>query len=313
MATVEDVAAGVLAAIDSDAGLLLAARWTNDRVRQIAGRTKLRSQRSVTAVTVDGNISTGHIAVVRGSATVTPNSLATVAWSPAIAGRHLRGRSVWYEIEGFTGSEARLRAPWAEDGSTELTYVIVQRVVPVVARWIAPVGVNQRRRWTIESIGLAELDRVAPERPITQGGAQCFAEVGAGLTAEGQPARTIEFYPPSADTEQYTLITWGVPRDLALDEALPPELDEHVLREGVLIDAMRYKMSQALTAGQLEVAAHWRNEYRAQETRWEQRIVEAFSANAAVDDVSVVLRSLTAGPRIDITTARDDIWARGPR
>lgn len=313
MPTVEDVAAGVLAAIDSDAGLLLAAKWTNERLRQIAGRTKLRSQRAVTPVTVQANISTGHIAVVRGSQMVTADATASAAWFGDLAGRHLRGRAVWYEIEGVSGATARLRAPWAEDSSTELTYTIVQRVVAVAARWIAPVGVFQRRRWTVEAIGLAELDRVAPERPIVAGGAQCFAEIGATIDLEGRPARAIEFYPPSNDTEVYTLITWGVPRDLALDESLPPELDEHVLREGVLVDAMRYKMAQALTADKLEVAALWRNEYRAQETRWEKVMDQAFAANAAVDDVSVVLRDLGAGPRIDITTARDDVWMRGPR
>src|SRR3972149_3322057 len=130
------------------------------------------------------------------------------------------------------------------------------------------------------------LDAEAPERPLAGGSAPtCWTEVGSRVTSDGVVAKVIEVYPYASTDELYHYVFYPTVPTLRLQDELPPEIDEHVLREGVLIDAMRGEAAKAIRAGGLEAAAFWRNEYRAQETRWERTILDAFRASAATDDL----------------------------
>ena len=78
---------------------------------------------------------------------------------------------------------------------------------------------------------------------------------------------------------------------------------------------MRDMMAKAAKANQIEAAALWRNEYRAQQTMWKDtRRTVALADNSAADDASFILESIggvqTGG---DVKTARDEVFIRGAR
>jgi hypothetical protein len=306
--TVEEVARGLIAAVASDAGFLLAAQWVADRYQQLAARARLKSTRFITDISVPAATTVGTITVTRGSATVTGNAAATAAFTHALTGRALRVRAAWYDILGVSGGALTLRTPFAEDSGSALPYQIVSRTVPLdpTIRWISDTIVFPRRRWPVTRVPHESLDRLASSRQYSTGGATCWADLG-NQTVNDAICKTIELYPYSLDTELYSAVAYPHPRALALTDPVPPEIDAHVLREGAMIDLMRYRMAKALDAGQVDVAATWRNEYRAQETRWERVLLDAFRGAGVGDDVSfLVQRFPWALNDQDIRTGRDE-------
>lgn len=156
-------------------------------------------------------------------------------------------------------------------------------------------------------VPLAFLDRIDPGR-IRGDPPLAWAEVNTGLTDDNQEARVIEVYPASDQAETLTLVYYRHPLTLGRQDPLPPGIDAHTLREGVLVDLMRWEMAKALRQGQVEVAATWRNEYRAQETTWQRAIMEAAKAERGADDLTAILEMPTIGlAEFDVLTAEDHI------
>lgn len=313
MATVSEVARSALAKLNSSAGHLLAAQWINDRYRHVAARTKLGSLREIGELTVPAIVTAGTVTTTQGSRTVTGDATAAAAWSPALVGQAFRASTVWYTVEGISGTTLTLASAFAETAVTASSYTIAAQIVTLDprARWLSDVIVHARRRLPIQAVSRDVLDQRAPGRPWASGsGAQTWAEVGDRVNADGRVSKAVELYPYSTTNELYYYVFYTVPATLGLDDALPPELDPHVLVEGVLIDAMRYEMSRMAQLGKIEAAALWRNEYRAQETRWERVILDAFRASSAIDDRGFLFASMNWMPVGDVMTARDDVWLR---
>ena len=72
---------------------------------------------------------------------------------------------------------------------------------------------------------------------------------------EGQ--KLIEVYPPSSIDETYNYEYWSVPATLGFSDSLPPEIDEYVLREGVLVDVYRYKSEMAMQKALERIEEPW--------------------------------------------------------
>jgi hypothetical protein len=314
--TVEEVTRGVLAALNSSAGLLLSAKWVSDRYVRIAARVRLRHLREIGEIIVPAEIKAGTATFTRGSKVVTGDATARAAWTPDITGRSIRAKTTWYEIAGVTiDGEMRLKSSYSEDTVTAGAYKIVQRFSPIDerARWIGDVIVSMRTRRPVERTTLDALDLIEPSRPYVGGlTAEVWADVGRRLVGE-KLRRVIELYPYSTAEELYHYVLYPEAPELQYDDEIPSEVDPHVLHEGALIDAMRYEMARSAQAGNVEAAALWRNEYRAQEVRWEKIILDTFRADAASDDATFILES--GRPRVgnDIVTARDEIIARAAR
>lgn len=183
--------------------------------------------------------------------------------------------------------------------------------------------VLQRRQQPVDQISQEELNALDPARLMTNAAGtypSVWSEVGHVTDPRtAKLCKRVEIYPYSSDTEMYNYLGYTVPEEapvtVLLATVLPPEVDEHVLRAGAIADAMRKRMSDALEGqpAQLDVAAHWRNEYRAQETVWERVIQDAARADTPSDDVTFILRRTAFTPSFDITTARDEVLARWPR
>jgi len=105
--------------------------------------------------------------------------------------------------------------------------------------------------------------------------------------------RVIEFYPYDTQDALIRYTGYVVPEFESLNHktAIPWYIDPHVIIEGVQIDVMKRKMSLAADAGNVDIAALWRNDYRAQETKWDKRKREFEKATSTEDDTEFILSS----------------------
>jgi len=189
------------------------------------------------------------------------------------------------------------------------TYDIVQRYYELAAnvRWLGRF-IHQRRHREVVNRAFSVLDMVIPERQQVSDGPWYWAEVGRSSNDRIR----VELYPPSTDTELVNYVYWDRPAVLGLTDSIPDGVTEYALTEGALIDLFRYRASQEANRGNVELAAYWRNESRAQATTWERTILEVGKADRAVDDVSFLLQYLgQAVPgSSEIATARGEVWNR---
>lgn len=312
MSTVRETALGVLAAVDSKAGLVLASKWVTDRYTQLCARTRFRHLRKVGEINIPAEVSTGTVTATRGSKTIIGDSAAQAVWTADIVGRHIRMTTTWYEIANLSEGEIRLTSDFSEDSVSAVAYKIVQRYLTLdkAVRWLGAF-MHMRRRIELDRYSLAQLDAEDPARPSIGPGPNVYAEIGTDVNG----ARLIEVYPYSTEEEIIHYAYWALPPTLKAGDFLPPQVDEFVLREGALIDAMRYNAAKAANAVQIEAAAYWRNEYRAQSTSWERTILNAIRADKGTDDKSFLLKATGNSTKglSDIQTARDEIYARGAR
>jgi len=330
--TVDDVARSSLAAVGSNAGLLQAIKWTSDRYRQLSNRGKLRALRRIDQLVIPAAITDGTATFTRGTDIVTGDATAQAVWrtgisvvnsdnapnsiDQSIVGRYIRYRRVWYKVtnlepDGLGGVQIRLHNPVAEDSSTAVNYKLVQRHtrLPKDARFLG--GFVQQRLWRpLAQLSISELDLTAPERLFVAGtGPESWTVIGD----DEDGVRLIEFYPYTLRNEAILFTYYAKSPDLTPGTNLPDDLDIESLKMGVLIDVYRYEMSQSLRANQVEVASVWRNELRAQETTWRNRMEELFRVDRMDDEVKTILH--TQGPPVfgDFTfirTARQDAISR---
>lgn len=316
MPTLETIARQVVAAVDSDAGYLLAAQWIQGRYEQIATRVKLRHLRKVGLVTVPAPITTGLATFTRDSPYVTGDATATAAWGSLLKnGWWIRTRNVWYEIidyELLAGvGRLTLAAKFGEDSVTAGAYVLYQRFVELAAdcQFVGRKFLNLRRRTEIQYKTMDEIDHVDPSRRLARGWGPIVA-CEAPLSAQNR--RQVEFYPEPSTSETYGYLYWRFPTVMQLSDSIPPLIPGYVLREGALIDLYRYKAGKAADKQDVNTAGYWRNEARAQETKWDdERWREAIMADKADDETTFILAH--GGMEFityDVTNAKDDILSR---
>lgn len=310
MATVEQVAREVLAAIDTQAGHLLAVQWVSERYRRLCSRSRFRHLRRLGEVVLPAVVTTGTVTTTNGSRTVTGDATAQAAWSNALVDRMFRASVAWYRIASYEGTTLTLASPFSETAVTAGAYTIAPRMVRLAddARWISDDMVHLRSRQLIRGIPRAELDFQVPDR---YNASDAGPVVWAGTESAADGTLQVEFYPVPTQDELIAYVYWAQPPMLRFDETIPPQVPDHVLREGALIDAMRYEAAKAMRMGALEQATYWRNEYQAQSTRWERDILDAIRADRDVDDVTFILQSRgLPGVRKDVTTAREMVYDR---
>lgn len=318
MATVETVARTVQAAISSEADYLLIAQWISDRYAQVAAKARFRHLRRIGAFTAPALIDAGTVSVTTGTFVVTGNSTAIAVWSPDIVGRHFRGNNAWYEIASFnTDDTITLKTAYTEDTITAGTYVIAARyiILDPIARWIGDKLIVGRTRRVINRLSTEEMDLAYDGRILRSSNwPNAWSEVGSRANAEGKFGKLIELYPALTSAEIIYYTYWEIPQTLELEDELPHGVDAYTLKEGALIDAMRRKSALAADANQVETAAFWRNEYRAQETAWKRHMMDIISSDRGPDDAQFILSGIRGrGVFGDIKTAEDEIFSRGAR
>lgn len=336
MATVEEVAALALSAVDVSAerpiGLPQVGVWVVQRYREIVSKARFRQLRQIGSLTLPVAVLTGTCSVVAGSTTVALDAMATAAITAAGLGTSTLGTldwyirfagqtATWYPITSYTSPNLTLSNAFTGAADvTDGTFILLKRFhrLDVSARWMGKF-VFPRRRRALELRSLHMLDYAAPERQLTADGPWYVSEatnVPAGTTDLGTAgAKRVELYPYSVTAETLYYTFWAIPDALALTDTIPQEIDPYVLREGVLIDIYRYRASQSANGGDVNGAGYWRNEARAQATSFKEQIQDAARTDRGQDDISFIYHTLGlgGGTRRDIVTAYDEVWARGSR
>lgn len=323
MATVETVARSALAAIAIDANLALAGQWVNERLAEAASLVRFRYLRRFGSVQIPAALGAGNtsgvpqglVTATRDSDVIVGDADAHALWDQTLIGRYVKvtPRVAWYKIVGVDNSgNLHIEVPFSEDSVSGVTYNLVARQVPIVgARHIGP-AVYQRFRWPLDRVTLESLNYLCPERQYFSYGPTMYAEVGE----DEQGEKLIEFYPYSAKSEVVNFVVWDRPASPPLEGQLPGAIDTALLKQGVMIDAMRYAASVAAQKNQLEQAVYWRNEYRAQETKW-SRVIDALAmTDNGTDDQTFILQmggAFGAAIGRDIRNAYDFVFAQGNR
>lgn len=319
MSTFDDVAREAIGSVGTEASSPLVAQWAARRYQQLASRARFRHLRKIGELTLPGRINAGTVTTTRGSRTVTGDATAQAAWSQSIVGRYFRARSVWHKIVSYDSAAGtfQLSSQSAEESLTAVSYNIVERYVklPATVKWLGETFVHYRLRNPLRRLSLVELDMIAPARDLVGSPPASWTEVEESVDSEGKRVRQVEFYPVDQNDELLYYVYWETPPLYTLNDELPLNIDDYVLREGVLIDIFRYEMGRALNTGKAEIAATWRNEARAQSTSWEKNILEAIKSDRGADDVSFILSTIGGGSAhpTAITNARDQIYAQGNR
>ncbi len=81
--TVDSVARAALNAINSDAGLVRAVKYTSHRYRELTSDGKLRALRKLGELIIPAIVNTGTVTTTRDSAVVTGNAAAQAVWPPS--------------------------------------------------------------------------------------------------------------------------------------------------------------------------------------------------------------------------------------
>lgn len=310
MATAEEIARDILASAASDVGFLTVIKWLDNRYQQLVSRVRFRHLRKIGEVILPARHNDGTITISRGSTACAGSSTNfTNVGSGTQEYYYLRASSAWYKIASITDDDNLvLSSAFAEDSVSAGSYNIVKKLHPLdsTARWIGDF-LHTRLRTLLEPISIEAMDRSAPGRVLVGSYPVQVAQIGI----DSNNYLMVEFYPYPNESEIVHYVYWDIPSTLSITTTIPPQIDPYILKEGVLIDLYRYLASRAAKAGNVEAAAYYRNDYRAQETRWEDRIQEAANTDQGMDDKAFILTAL--GGRIrtgDIRTAHDIVLDR---
>ena len=298
--TILDTATQIIAATASDAGVQLAVNWLNQRYREFASRARVNQNRHYGSVSYRAPVSSSSTlsaTTAAGSQTIIFSS----ALPQSVVGWQIRTNIQWYFIIAQSGDNlsVTIDTPFNEQnpGSGE-GFTIVERYLPAVdpnTRWISSV-IHQRRRKRITYRTWEQFQSMYPGRTLVAAFPWAWTEAPrfietldiSGIVGTQAGQKMFEVYPPSNIAETYTYVYWTIPQTFLITDTLPPEMDEYVLREGVLVDVYRYKMAQAIDRNNIEAAGFWRNEMRAQMTTWEKVIQEAMVTDALYHNMAAV-------------------------
>ena len=278
------------------------------RYAEMASGTYMRHLRRIFELVVPALISTGEATATLGSKTVTGDTAAKAVWTKDIVGRYIKVSTAWYEIADLDAStNIILRTNFAEDTATSASYQIVQKKNKL-DKSVRQVGsfVNMNRARAITIINYDSFNEFSPNR-VAAGGPSIASEIEEAPDG----TRTYEFYPYD---DKATLIHYSGyidPPQLQPNDELPSSIETWAIIEGVKVNIMTRKMTQALDKGDHQTGGTWRNDYRAQQTRWEKVMQKQYRRDYASEDATVILslgmgtvRPVGAG---DVKTARQQV------
>ena len=265
MATVDEVIRDALASIATDVNAIAAAKWLDNRYKEMVSKVKFRHLRVVGELSVPGIYTTGTVTLTRGSTAVVGDStqFETDIGATAQEYYYFRAGTAWYKIASVTDeTNLVLSSVYAEDDAADASYTIVKRYHALAsdARWLGDFYHTRLRRTLNSTLSLVELDMLFPGRTLV-GNIPLYA-VQVGVDSNTVPM--YEIYPPPQNSEIFHYIYWTLPPTLSIGSTIPSVIDPYTLKEGIFIDLYRYEKALALRKGNIEQAAVWRNEEKTQ-------------------------------------------------
>jgi hypothetical protein len=328
--TLEQVARGVRAEIDSDVNLEIVVQFVSRRIAELYSKSKFKSLRRLGELrlpaalgSIDGT-NGGTCTVTPGSNIVTGDSTAQAAWSRQLEGRFFRTFPLhtWYRIAKCDPPTITLENPVSTERNPDFVvgtplvgqaYYIVQRLVP------APPEVRYFGQFVlpylyqpINFLSPEEMNRRYPARYLVGPYPWVISEFGTDFGRTGLP-KLLEVYPyPLIDTI-VSFTYWTQPPTFALTDALPPTLDPHIPRELAMIPLYRYEAARALRRGQIDVWKGFSNEARAQEAKFDDLVNDALKSDNGTDDVTFIMDHYPRRRAADwdpVQSAYADVWMR---
>lgn len=308
MATVEDVARHVAGVTQQDADMLLLATWINQRWKELAATTTLKSLRVTGEFATVPVLNEGTVDVTRDSVEVTGTG---TPWTSHLVGRVFRANTNFYTIEQvLTPTRLILAAPYAEDTGSGNGYHIVQNAYRLAedARELGQFWHQRLRRPLGTSSETGMGFALSSRFQISQ--VPAFV---AEQTPDIDGVRRVEIYPYTRRSDLINYIYWRKPPDLDFKDELPAFIDVEAFREGVMVDVLRNAMWKASEAGEHRKAELLRNDYRAQETKWKNdhrhRVIKKDSG--ASDREFLLLNSRNHPTGVGATAdVIDDAWSQ---
>lgn len=307
--TVKEVAYHLAAITQTEEDILLIGTWIDARWKELAAANNLRVLLREGELYIPASIrNVGTVSVTQGSTAVTG---VDTAFTNDDVGKHIRIKVVWYKIVSVVSATSLvLETPYTEPTLTGTGYAIVQRQHKLAAD-VRKLGVffHMRLRRPLNMAHKQGLDLAIPSRHSLTSVPTWVVEVEASVDGIKQ----VEIYPFSQQPETIHYAYWAKPFDLNIDSILPDFIDIEAFREGVMVDILRHKMHKAMEDGKMEAAALWRNEYRAQETRWNSVYrTRVLGQEQGSDDQEFILSREGAHPRHTgeriINDAFSEIW-----
>lgn len=315
MSTVDEVVRDTLAAIATDANAIAAAKWLDNRYKEMVRKVRFRHLRAIGELSLEGVYDTGTVTTTRGSTAVAGSSTQFETDIGATTHTHyyFRTNTAWYRISSVTDeTNLVLSSEFAEDSVSGGSYEIVKRTYSLGSsvRWIGDFYHTRLRRRLNSNIGLDALNIIAPGREL----AGNIPNYVVQTSVDSSGYVTVEVYPPPAETELLHYVYWSLPSTLTISSTIPPVIDPDDLKEGILIDLYRYEKARAIRDGNIEQAGIWRNEEKTQMTIWQNKIKEAIRTSRAADDLTFILEMFPGSAKMtDQRTAHDYIvqnWSR---
>lgn len=310
MDTVESLARNIAGIAGLESEVNLVGLWISDRYVELANANTLRSLRRTSQTVIPAPFTQGTISVTEGSQQIV--GVAT-NWTADLEGQYLRQKTNWYRIANVLSPlELRLETIFTEGTATEAGYAIINQrhKLPADRRKLGPFRLQRLRRTILPSTKEG-LDHFDPSRFNLNSAPEWIVEQERDADNNVQ----IEVYPYSRQDELFDYVYWERPKPLDWQQALPQFIDPEAMREGVLIDVYRHKIFKAAAEDDVNKAGLFRNEFRAQETRWERdHKHRLLRQDDALDDLEMVLLEQRAHPgpgnaSFAIVDARTSIWA----
>ncbi len=311
MRSVRDVAEAAMLAVPTKASILNVAKWVSDRYQDLTFDTRLRHLRRVGELKVDADITAGTVTTTTGSNIVVGDSTARTAWDDLGGGWGFRVEDYWYDVAGTdSNGDLILSADILETGDSGLSYVLANRYLklPSEARKMNHFYQPRKEKF-LERVSMEYLDHNYPKRKDVKDTASYWAE---HVSAE-DGSKQIEIYPYLDRDELFRYVYWVQPSTLGLDDLIPEKVPPVALKEGVIVDILRFNAFNAVkNTGEVDVAGLFRNDYRAQETKWREEKQKMSWVDTGSEDKTVVVRPLNhyGSSLREIRTAREDIYDR---
>ena len=295
---------------------LLAQTSANLRYQELATGMNMLHLRDLYSLIVPGYINTGTVTATKNSNIVTGNTAAQDVWTPEIIGRFIQFKNVFYEVADLrTDKTIVLTMNYIEETLASGAYKIIQRRVKL-DKQVAQIGsfVNMNLGRSIQTLPIDYANTVSPARTSFSSGPLIAMQVGF----DKDQSLIYEFYPYSNRDTAILYTGYKSPENLEPNQQLPKAVPSFVLIEGIKIDLMLAEMTKALEAKNVNEAAVWRNDYRAQETKWNNRSKKsAFRNDVGSEDSTFILQTTfgRSSPNNDfdsITTARDQVFSNAP-
>ena len=280
--------------------------WLRSRYRQIIDRLQHSdiNRQNTVAFATEAPQSNGTVTVIHGSPLVT--GLGTGFITPNV-GQYFRVNSKrnWYRIIAVaSATQLTLDTPYTEENAVGIAYTIAQRYYtpPSGVRWITDVKLPQRH--TLYELDQTKLNEMFPSREAHVSVPQYWSP--SGWNGE---QRTLEFYPFADKQYRIEIVGYTNLSEPTLASSPEGDINDRILIEGALADAMRYRAAlPGLEAPQVQALLILAGAHEKQFALLLQDMMRRSSLDKPQPQLELAFGANYAGRTRDIMTAEDEVW-----